>query len=608
MKKYFLLGLLMLFLLTGAVLAQDRMIIYFKDGKTQAIGLETIQKIEYQQSPAGWCETLPPMPVAANIPLIQNLPDRAFTASSFWGNDLAGHGPPNARMGSTATFSNWSAALNDQNQWLQVDLGAPSVVRAVGTKGRSRNYDQWVTSYRLSTSLDGVKWHMYQQGGVDVTFRGNSDRETEVRHTLPSEVTARYLRFHPVTWHGHITMRVEAYGIPAEGAVAAPAGIPVTLYWHMADTADLYLNGVPLRRYEPAFRTRGDEAPLPAFSAQAVLKNGDVFTVGGRRGGSYGFMLIAVDAANRVVFKTDTENWRVYLPGERADWYLPTVAAGSPQKTVQVQPQPWHPQRELNSRYNNIASSIWDVPAERFSYLTATVRLAGLPPLTETKPPATGVRLTGKDILPQPHHLLSWFPGDGNTNDIVGNKQGSLRNGASYAPGLFGQAFRLDGADDFVDLGAWNLGPVWSIEAWVNASAVPTGRRTIAGAMFDCRDWGLVLQDRELGLAIRPPGACTQTILSGVSVTPNKWYHLVGTSDGITARIFVNGEMRRSAPVEANYLGTTQGVRIGGEVCCPGNNFPGLVDEVRFYNRALTPLEIAGIYNAVRLAVGGQIP
>jgi hypothetical protein len=42
-------------------------------------------------------------------------------------------------------------------------------------------------------------------------------------------------------------------------------------------------------------KTRGDEAPRPAFSALATLKKGDVFTVSGRRGGSYGFMLIAND-------------------------------------------------------------------------------------------------------------------------------------------------------------------------------------------------------------------------------------------------------------------------------------------------------------------------
>ena len=155
----------------------------------------------------------------------------------------------------------------------------------------------------------------------------------------------------------------------------AVAEVPVTLYWHMADDADVYLNGVPLRRYEPSFKTRGDEAPRPAFSASAKLKNGDVFTVGGRRGGSYGFMLIAVDQSGRVVFKTDQQKWRVYRPGDRYDWYQPTIANASTKAPVTVQPNPWYPQQELNRKYHNVALSIWGSPSETFSYLMATVTL-----------------------------------------------------------------------------------------------------------------------------------------------------------------------------------------------------------------------------------------
>ena len=33
-----------------------------------------------------------------------------------------------------------------------------------------------------------------------------------VRHRLRRMITGRYFRFHPVTWHGWISMRVELYG------------------------------------------------------------------------------------------------------------------------------------------------------------------------------------------------------------------------------------------------------------------------------------------------------------------------------------------------------------------------------------------------------------
>lgn len=150
-------------------------------------------------------------------------------------------------------------------------------------------------------------------------------------------------------------------------------GIAVTIYWHMADNADVYLNGKPLRNYEPSFKTRPDEAPQPAFSARAIIKNGDVFTVGGRRGGSFGLMLIAVDAQNNIVFMTDRDSWKVYEPGEKPDWFSPTVALNSPAKPVTVQPDPWYPQKQLNAKYGNKALSIWSLPSHTFVYLFGIV-------------------------------------------------------------------------------------------------------------------------------------------------------------------------------------------------------------------------------------------
>jgi hypothetical protein len=178
----------------------------------------------------------------------------------------------------------------------------------------------------------------------------------------------------PVNSNDIIGISFEESSTAVQGANAV-AEVPVTLYWHMADDADVYLNGVPLRRYEPSFKTRGDEAPQPAFSVSAKLKNGDVFTVGGRRGGSYGFMLIAVDQYGHVVFKTDQQKWKVYMPGDRSDWYLHTVASISSKAPVTVQPDPWYPQKDLNEKFGNIALSIWGAPSETFSYLTATVTL-----------------------------------------------------------------------------------------------------------------------------------------------------------------------------------------------------------------------------------------
>lgn len=221
--------------------------------------------------------------------------------------------------------------------------------------------------------------------------------------------------------------------------------------------------------------------------------------------------------------------------------------------------------------------------------------------------PLAGGQPPVRETLPRLPGLIAWLPGDGNGDDIAGSRPGTPRGGAAFAPGLMGQAFRLDGVDDFIDLGSWVPGPQWTVEAWVNPSATPGGRRTIAGGINECRDWGLAMVNGELAALIKPPGGCAMNLGSGISAAPGRWYHVVATSDGTTAWIYVNGEARKMAAVERNYPGSAAGTRIGGESCCPGNNFPGLIDEVRIYNRALTPKEVLENHNAA-LRIAGTAP
>ena len=53
-----------------------------------------------------------------------------------------------------------------------------------------------------------------------------------------------------------------------------------------------------------------------------------------------------------------------------------------------------------------------------------------------------------------------------------------------------------------------------------------------------------------------------------------------------------------SGLVQVGYTGTAAGTRIGGESCCGGNGFPGLIRDVRVWDRARTPAEIAAAMNA----------
>ena len=59
----------------------------------------------------------------------------------------------------------WSAKKNDENQWLQIDLGGLyATVTAVATQGR-HDEDEWVTEYMLQYSNETLNFQHYREQG-----------------------------------------------------------------------------------------------------------------------------------------------------------------------------------------------------------------------------------------------------------------------------------------------------------------------------------------------------------------------------------------------------------------------------------------------------------
>ena len=100
----------------------------------------------------------------------------------------------------------WSAQTNNNQQWVQINSALPELWIAVVTQGRP-NADQWVTSYKVSYTLDGQEW-IYVDGGA--TFSGNSNRNTKVRNNFTQPVRAIAIRIQPQTWYRHVSLRFDA--------------------------------------------------------------------------------------------------------------------------------------------------------------------------------------------------------------------------------------------------------------------------------------------------------------------------------------------------------------------------------------------------------------
>ncbi|XP_067031727.1 lactadherin-like [Acropora muricata] len=141
--------------------------------------------------------------------------NEAVKASSFWSS---GYEPWQARLNNiqkSGSSGSWSTRQNAIGQYLQIDLGKERVVNEIATQGRPSD-DQWVTSYKLLFSSEEANWNEYQNNGVVKVFTANSDGGTIVSHKLSPRIFTRYVRFAALSWHNHISMRVELYGCSNE--------------------------------------------------------------------------------------------------------------------------------------------------------------------------------------------------------------------------------------------------------------------------------------------------------------------------------------------------------------------------------------------------------
>src|SRR5262245_52521519 len=87
---------------------------------------------------------------------------------------------------------------------------------------------------------------------------------------------------------------------------------------------------------------------------------------------------------------------------------------------------------------------------------------------------ATGA-LHAQTCDPIPRGAAGWWPGDGNANDLAAaGDNGTLVNGAGFAPGVDGQAFSLDGVDDRIDVpDAPSLRPQrFTLSAWIRLDTI----------------------------------------------------------------------------------------------------------------------------------------
>jgi chitodextrinase len=173
---------------------------------------------------------------------------------------------------------------------------------------------------------------------------------------------------------------------------------------------------------------------------------------------------------------------------------------------------------------------------------------------------------------------------------------GSLVGATWSTAGKYGKALSFDGSGDFVsipDSASLHLATGMTLEAWVKPTSLGSAWRTV---VFKERPGGMTYALYANNGSSRPVGQIYNTAERDSAGTAqlalNTWTHLATTYDGSSLKLFVNAVQVSSVAVSGSIVSSTGLLKIGGNAIW-GEDFAGLIDEVRVYNRALTAAELS---------------
>ncbi len=236
---------------------------------------------------------------------------------------------------------------------------------------------------------------------------------------------------------------------------------------------------------------------------------------------------------------------------------------------------------------------------------TATVTADQFDPTTPNSATADTPVLAATCTTP-PLGLISWYPGQGNANDIFGTHNGELVGDTSFVSGKVGQAFTFDGAGDYVNIPAsagFDLTSAITIDAWVKATKAEFDSMDQNAAIVTKGDsaWRLQRGPGSGGYGLRfgsNNNSGYHDLDGNIAVADGQWHHVAAVFDGTTKYLYVDGALDVFASVPGNFKTNVFDVRIGENAEATGRFWKGQIDEVEIVNSALSAGDVASIYNS----------
>ena len=224
----------------------------------------------------------------------------------------------------------------------------------------------------------------------------------------------------------------------------------------------------------------------------------------------------------------------------------------------------------------------------------------------DTEQVSFGFRVASIDDSWLTNGLVAWYPLQGNANDYSGNGHSFL------TPPLFGtdrfgisNSAAVFNASTPISTAPFTNSNTLFVSFWFNITNTPSiyGERIILHGSYNIFDWNdpaaasfgiAIWSDGRYAVSWLDSNRIGQDIkLPAGTLIQNRWYQAFFSSDGTTVKFGLNGQTIGSK--SSTIMQVSEPLVIGGESSYYFNS--GSIDDIRFYNRALSSNEVTALYN-----------
>jgi LruC domain-containing protein len=314
--------------------------------------------------------------------------------------------------------------------------------------------------------------------------------------------------------------------------------------------------------------------------------------------------ILRIDNHGKITFAVYTPQWNaVTIPWKKriidTDWHHLTATYNGKTLKIFVDTK-LYAKREASGKIKLSSAPVYIGSENPVNYFNGTIDEVALYNKALSKTEIENIYTNTPEPDSGDGALVSWWKFNENSgttaNDSKGDNNGEI-HGAKWTQGVEGEALSFDGINDYVivpNAENFNVTKKITIMAWAKTEENKTAKIAEKG------DWDghSILQDHwnGWGCQIRTADNKSYSIKWGNGIPVfGEWYHIAMTYNGVKLKLYINGQLVKSKNVNGDLKVNNRDFAIGSN---NGSHkfFHGCIDDVRFFNDALTQTQIQAIF------------